>query len=305
MRSFSFPVVSPAGRGLWVAAGTTLVALTAIGLMAGRPLISAGFSGQDFPAAGSRAFRRDVPAAVHAVTVAMSDNLADAPERGVASPRIPDTRIIRTGSATLRADSMAVVLARADSIAARLGGYVTASDESGSDAGLIGGTLTLRVPSANFDRLVNGIERLGRLDRLHIETQDVGEEYVDIEAQLSNGRRLESRLIGLLATRTGKLADVLEAERELARVRENIDALVGRQRYLDRSLAMSTLTLQVVPAATTAIAEPGIFRAAARDAWTSFVWLLAFGVRVSGVVVPLLLLASGAWWVARRRATAA
>ncbi len=305
-RSFAFPLVR-AGHGshALLIGGAGLATVAAIGFIIIAPL-------------GAPTLHRQVEEQSRPVTVSMvaapaafdsraawiahdESEVADTPSQ---APALPDTRIIRTGSATLRTDRVAEALARADSVAGRLGGFVVQSDASGSDAGPTGGSLTLRVPSGSWPRLIAAIERLGRVERLHVETQDVGEEYVDVEARLANGRRLESRLIALIGTRTGKLSDVLQAERELARVRDDIDGLIGRQRYLDRSVAMSTLNLAVVPAATTAVADPGMFRSAARDAWTSFIWLIAFAVRVSGVVIPLVLLAVCGWWIVRRRAEA-
>src|SRR5205823_10851551 len=73
---------------------------------------------------------------------------------------------------------------------------------------------------------------IGKLESVNVSAEDVGEEYVDVAARMANARRLESRLIDLLAARTGKLKDVLDVEQELARVREEIERYEGRLRYL-------------------------------------------------------------------------
>ena len=70
--------------------------------------------------------------------------------------------------------------------------------------------------------------------------EDVGEEFVDVSARMENARRLEQRLVTLLASRTGKLSDVLAVERELARVREDIERYEGRLRYLRAHAATSS-----------------------------------------------------------------
>jgi hypothetical protein len=62
---------------------------------------------------------------------------------------------------------------------------------------------------------------------------------------MENARRLETRLIDLLATRTGKLKDVLDVERELARAREEIERYEGRLRYLRAHATLSTLTISL------------------------------------------------------------
>ena len=67
---------------------------------------------------------------------------------------------------------------------------------------------------------------------MNVSAEDVGEEYVDVQARVANAHRLEQRLIEVLATKTGKLSDILNVERELARVREEIERMEGRMRYL-------------------------------------------------------------------------
>ena len=66
-----------------------------------------------------------------------------------------------------------------------------------------------------------------------------------MSARLENGRRLERRLVELLATRTGPLVDGLAVERELARVREALETAEGRLRYLRNRVALSTLTVRL------------------------------------------------------------
>src|SRR5207237_684198 len=83
---------------------------------------------------------------------------------------------------------------------------------------------------------------IGKLESVNVNAEDVGEEFTDVTARMGNARRLESRLIDLLATRTGKLKDVLDVEQELARVREEIDRYEGRLRYLRAHAVLSTST---------------------------------------------------------------
>jgi hypothetical protein len=210
--------------------------------------------------------------------------------------------LVRTGSMQIRVDSLAVALARAESVAVGLGAYVSAASASGTPDGLHAAAVTIRVPAQAWDRLLGGLGRLGSVERVSTEAQDVGEEYVDVEARLANGRRLEARILALLAVRTGRLSDVLAAEHELARVRENMETLEGRRRYLAASVARSTLRVEFVAGSVAAgVAERGMFRLAARDALTSFLWLIAFAIRVSGVVVPLAAVTMLVWVLWQRQ----
>jgi hypothetical protein len=132
--------------------------------------------------------------------------------------------------------------------------------------------------------------------------QDVGEEFVDVTARVTNARRLEERLNTLLSTRTGKLDEVLRVERELARVREEIERYEGRLRYLSTRVATSTLTITVHEPAPILGNTPGVnpIAAAMRRAWRNFVALVAALVESLGVVIPLAVLGVAGWMGYRR-----
>src|SRR6266513_2295992 len=123
-----------------------------------------------------------------------------------------------------------------------------------------------------------------------------------VTARMGNAHRLESRLIDLLATRTGKLKDVLDVEQELARVREEIDRYEGRLRYLRAHAALSTFTIYVhEPLPIVGRAGSSVMGEALAQAWRNFVDLVALCVRSLGVVLPLGLVALTTWLAVKRR----
>jgi hypothetical protein len=79
-----------------------------------------------------------------------------------------------------------------------------------------------------------------------VHTADVTADWVDVAARIENAKREEARLHTLLDEQTGTLADVLAVERELSRVRGEIERAEGRMRVLSDQVAMSTLTLEVM-----------------------------------------------------------
>ena len=109
------------------------------------------------------------------------------------------------------------------------------------------------------------------------------------------------------ATRTGKLSDVLEIERELARVREEIERMEGRLRYLKAHVATSSLTVTVHEPAPVVgeTGSGGVIADAFRDAWRNFVHFIAGLIASLGVLVPagvlLVLGLLGLRWFWRRR----
>jgi hypothetical protein len=212
-----------------------------------------------------------------------------------------DRLILRTGQASIEVDSLETAMAQLRQVAQRAGGFVAdAAVRSGRDQ-IRQATLELKVPSARFDELTEGLQPIGRLEFVNVSAEDVSEEYVDLTARAANGRRLEERLVELLRTRTGKLQDVLSVERELARVREEIERIEGRLRYLKTSAQLSTLSVSLhEPMPIVATQGRGPIADAFRAAWRNFVTVLAAAIASLGYLVPVLVLGWGIVVMGRR-----
>jgi len=209
--------------------------------------------------------------------------------------------VIRTATASIEVDSLETAVAELRQLATHVGGYVGGAGVATGKNQLRQAFIELKVPAGRFDEVVAGLRPMGRLESVNVNAQDVGEEYVDVTARIDNARRLEQRLIGLLATRTGKLKDVLDVEQTLARVREEIERYEGRIRYLRAHIAMSTLNVTLhEPLPIVAATGRGPISEAFRQAWRNFVVLLSLAVQSLGVVLPLGFAAGVAWLVTRR-----
>jgi len=210
--------------------------------------------------------------------------------------------VIRTGTATIKVDSLEPAVVRLRALAVSVGGYVgNTSMQTGTDQ-LRSATVEIKVPAARWGQLVTGLKPIGTLESVEENAEDVGEEFVDVQARVANAKRLEARLIDLLANRTGKLSDALQVERELARVREEIERYEGRIRYLQTQAAMSTMTVTVHEPAPVLGSRPGdnpIARAF-RDAWRIFVGVIAFLIASLGVLLPLAVIGYLTWLGWRR-----
>jgi Domain of unknown function (DUF4349) len=210
--------------------------------------------------------------------------------------------IIRTGQASIEVDSLGPSMTELRRIVQRVGGFVAdASVQSGRNQ-VPSATLQVKVPSARFDELTEGLKPLGRLQFVNIGAQDVSEEFVDLTARVENGRRLEDRLVELLRTRTGKLQDVLTVERELARVREEIERMEGRLRFLKTSAQLSTLSVNLYEPPPLVASHPGrsVIGEAFKTAWRNFVGLTASVIASLGFVGPILALGWGALLLGKR-----
>ena len=210
--------------------------------------------------------------------------------------------IIRTGSATIQVDSLELAVGRLRLLAQQLGGYVgNTSMETGANQ-VRSASVEVKVPARRWNELLTGLAPIGKREALTESAQDVGEEFVDVNARVANARRLEERLIALLANRTGKLSDALSVERELARVREEIERYEGRLRYLRSQAAVSTMNVNLHEPFPVLGSQPGSnpIADALRSAWRNFVSFIAGFISFLGVLVPLAALAALIWWLVRR-----
>ena len=207
------------------------------------------------------------------------------------APTIP-SMIIRNGTASVQVDSLELAILAVQNMAKAFGGFVGNTSLSSGEFELRSATIELKIPSARFEDALAGLKPIGKVESVSSTAEDVGEEFVDVSARVANASRLEERLITLLATRTGKLEDVLAVERELARVREEIERYEGRIRFLKTRVAISTLTVTVHEKAPLVSATPGenILLNAFKDAWRNFVRFVAGFISMLGVIIPTLAL---------------
>jgi len=134
-------------------------------------------------------------------------------------------------------------LAKIRGLAERYGGYVAGSSRSSYGMQAIA-EITIRVPKDEFHVAVQEIETYGKVLDERTTSEDVTQQYIDVKARLSNLQKQEQRLIEILSmART--VDEVLNVERELERVRGEIESLQGQINYLERSVAMSVITVSL------------------------------------------------------------
>lgn len=121
--------------------------------------------------------------------------------------------------------------------------YVADSDLSGSAGVNRHGTWKVRVPVENYDAFLRGAVSLGELVSVRADSQDVSEEYYDLEAREKAKKVEEDRLLKHLSDSTGKLDEILTVERELSRVRGEIERMQGRLRALGNLTTLATVTV--------------------------------------------------------------
>jgi hypothetical protein len=118
------------------------------------------------------------------------------------------------------------------------------NDSEGKDDYTIYRNLTLRIPNENFDAFITDVSTgVDYFDRKSVSIDDVTEEYIDVASRIKTKKALEERYLQLLK-KANKVSEMLEIERELATIREEIEAKEGRLKYIQNKVSMSTINLE-------------------------------------------------------------
>lgn len=205
----------------------------------------AGCASQDMSSA-SKAQRPS-----ESLQVAQADSSLEAKaETALASDAAPPKavqprKIIYTGEVALVTDDLDKVAAALDAKIKEFGGYISNASRSGTRGEAREASWTVRVAAEKFDSFVAALPSLGELQSSSRKADDVSEEFYDVQARLKNKKIEEMRLIELLQKATGKLTEVLTVEKELTRVRDEIERIEGRLRFLTNQTDLSTVTITV------------------------------------------------------------
>jgi hypothetical protein len=125
------------------------------------------------------------------------------------------------------------------------GGYIAETNISGAAGSQRTATWKIRVPVPQFDAFMASLGNMGELQDSATTSQDVSEEFYDVAARVKNKKVEEARLLQHLQKSTGRLPEILAVEREISRVREEIERMEGRLRFLSNQSDLSTVTVTI------------------------------------------------------------
>jgi hypothetical protein len=158
-------------------------------------------------------------------------------------------RIVRDGTLRVRVeqDAFDASFDRVVGLADRFGGTVIASDAMSVDDGSTSGTVTVRVPAEDFDRLLVAVGRIGDVEHRSITSEDVSGEFVDLEARLRHNRAQEAFYLSLLE-RADSVEDAIAVQQRVEGIQQTIEQIQGRLRFLDDRTSFSRLTIELFEA---------------------------------------------------------
>jgi hypothetical protein len=165
-------------------------------------------------------------------------------------------------------------------IAGQLNGYVVSSNKRDNDD-KPSGFISIRVPADRFNEALQRLRSVAvKVTSENTNSQDITEQYADLQAQLHNLEATEAQYLALLK-KADNVKDILEVQRELSNVRGNIERVKGRIQYMDRTSDMSLIEIslkKVKPLGESTWDVPGIFKTAVDG-------LIVFGKILMGILI--------------------
>lgn len=193
--------------------------------------------------------------------------------------------LVRTATIELSAADVGKAVNQARDIAITEGGYSGREEVRKESA-----TLTLRIPSDQFDKALGDLSGLGKVTSLDQSSDDVTEKVVDLDSRIATQRASVDRVRALLA-QAGTVDEIVRIEGELTNRESDLESLEQRRQALGGQVAMSTVTIRISKSDVAPVVrqETGGFVGGLSDGWDAFLTTGGVTLRVLGAVLPFLL----------------
>jgi hypothetical protein len=151
-------------------------------------------------------------------------------------------KLIKTGNITFETKDIDVTRRIIIDLVNQNNGYVASDNQYKSDD-RVSVTISIRIPADKFDSILDEIAKgVEKFDSKNIRISDVTEQFLDIEARLKTKKTLELKYLEILK-RARTVREILDVERELGKLRSDIESTEGRLKYLQNQVSFSTLNI--------------------------------------------------------------
>lgn len=155
-------------------------------------------------------------------------------------------KIIYTASIVVVVKDLEEAIPRIEGlVAAHKDAFIARSEITGDVGSRRNAIYTLRVPVDALQSARDVLLSLGSVERNALDSQDVTEEFVDVQARLKNFKEQEDKLSELLKEKRKeeKLEDIIKVSDRIAEVRRDVERVQGRLNYLSNMTALATINL--------------------------------------------------------------
>ncbi|MDX3657338.1 DUF4349 domain-containing protein [Streptomyces sp. ID05-26A] len=194
-----------------------------------------------------------------------------------------ERQLVRTATVDLRSDDVLRAIGQVKDRATAVGGFAGQENSTAKS-----GSVTVRVPSSELDRVVKDLANVGEVTRSEVRSEDVTDQLVDVEARIATQKASVERL-RVLFERAGTTAEIAQIEAELTKRQAELESQQRRGESLKGKVAMATLTVQVatVPIAPPKPEEAG-FLSALSGGWSALLAVLNGILIAFGALLPFL-----------------
>jgi len=164
-----------------------------------------------------------------------------------------DRKLIKTAQLQFETNDLKATTSRLRTLSSSLAGFI-AEEKLEENYDRHWTTVRIKVPSKNFDALIDGISgKVEKFDLMEVSSQDVTEEFMDLGVRVATKKKVEQRYLEILA-QAKTIEEILQVEEKAAAVREEIERAEGRLKYLGNRTSMSSVNVafyQIVPVTET------------------------------------------------------
>src|SRR5437764_8595240 len=161
------------------------------------------------------------------------------------APEVANRKLIRNATVELEIVSFDDAVQKITAFANEDHGYVATTNSQKQANGKLRGQVIVKILPENLDRFLQKIRGLGELKNQTLGTEDITKAYFDTDARLKNARVMEQRLVDMLKKKSDDSNDLLQVEKELGRVREQIEQMQGELKFWDSQVQFATVTISL------------------------------------------------------------
>lgn len=195
--------------------------------------LDASYSGYDSKSTHTNEAMDDISEDLH-------DKNGNSNEINAETPSSLVQKLIKTGNVSFETTQLDDTRKMLDGLNTKFDAYISNENEYQSEERKTR-SLSLRIPSKNFDAYVSQLSQgVKHFDQKNISVEDVTSEFIDVTARIKTKKELEQRYISILS-KANTIAEIMEIEREIGKLRADIESFESRLKYLKEQVSYSTL----------------------------------------------------------------
>lgn len=224
----------------------------------------------------------------------------EASEQTPSPAEVVDRKLIRNGTLEFQTQEVKKTKIEIEKICKELNAYISSESENNYGERLQYNQL-IRVPANQFDTLVARLEPLAiKIENKNISTEDVTEQFIDVEARLKTKKELEVRYREILK-QAKTVEEIISIESHIANVRSEIESMEGRLNFLKNQVAFSTLNVTYYETIGTDFGFASKLIQSLKGGWENLLAFIIFLLNLWPFVVALAALAFWFWNRRRKR----